>query len=318
MSLSSSARQRVLFLILCFVWGTTWIAMKVGASAVPPGVFAGTRWTVAGLALIAFQLARGETVTVRTNAIGRTVVISLLMISLNQAIVLYSLRHITAGLAAVLTSALIPIALLGFSVISGQETFSRRQAGATALGVAGILVLFGPSALNSERDMLELLGAFGVVVSTLCYAAGTVIARPLMRSVAPVTLAAVTNLIGGVTMLAVSTLVEPGGSAALAGAWGWPARLAWLYLLLAGSLMASVIYFVLVRDWGASRTGTYAFVSPVIAVVIGSGLLDERLRTSDVVGMALMLLAAGLVLQRPRGRCPPGPPARSQRPLDPR
>ena len=76
MSLSSSARQRVLFLILCFVWGTTWIAMKVGASAVPPGVFAGTRWTVAGLALIAFQLARGETVTVRTNAIGRTVVIS--------------------------------------------------------------------------------------------------------------------------------------------------------------------------------------------------------------------------------------------------
>ena len=102
-------------------------------------------------------------------------------------------------------------------------------------------------------------------------------------------------------MLAVSTLVEPGGSAALAGAWGWPARLAWLYLLLAGSLMASIIYFVLVRDWGASRTGTYAFVSPVIAVVIGSGLLDERLRTSDVVGMALMLLAAGLVLQRPRG-----------------
>jgi len=318
MSLSSSARQRVLFLILCFVWGTTWIAMKIGASAVPPGVFAGTRWTMAGVALIAFRLARGETVTIRTNAIGRTLVVALLMISLNQAVTLYSLRHITAGLAAVLTSAVMPVALLGFSVISGQETFSARQAGAIALGVTGILLLFGPSALKGDLDTLELLGAFGVTVSTLCYAAGTVIARPLMRSVAPVPLAAVTNLIGGVTMLAVSALVEPGGSAALAGAWGWPARLAWLYLLLPGSLMASVIYFVLVRDWGASRTGTYAFVSPVIAVVIGSGLFDERLRASDVVGMGLMLVAAGLVLHRPRGRCPPGPPARSPLPLDPR
>jgi drug/metabolite transporter (DMT)-like permease len=60
-----------------------------------------------------------------------------------------------------------------------------------------------------------------------------------------------------------------------------------------------VIYFLLVRDWGASRTGTYAFVSPVVAVVIGTSLFDEKLDLGDVVGMALMLAAAAIVLRRP-------------------
>jgi drug/metabolite transporter (DMT)-like permease len=73
---------------------------------------------------------------------------------------------------------------------------------------------------------------------------------------------------------------------------------AWLYLLLPGSLLSTVIYFLLVRDWGASRTGTYAFVSPVVAVVIGTTLFGEKLDVGDVVGMVLMLGAAAIVLRR--------------------
>jgi drug/metabolite transporter (DMT)-like permease len=81
--------------------------------------------------------------------------------------------------------------------------------------------------------------------------------------------------------------------------WGWRAAIAWLYLLIPGSLLSTVIYFLLVRDWGASRTGTYAFVSPVVAVVIGTSLFGEKLDIGDVVGMVLMLAAAAIVLRRP-------------------
>ena len=91
--------------------------------------------------------------------------------------------------------------------------------------------------------------------------------------------------------------LEPGAIAALHWHWGWPAFLAWLYLLLPGSVMATTIYFQLVRDWGASRTGTYAFVSPVIAVVLGMTLFGEHADWSDLVGMVLMLAAAGLALR---------------------
>jgi drug/metabolite transporter (DMT)-like permease len=292
------ARQRIMFLVLCFVWGTTWLAMKVGIATVPPGVFAGTRWMAAGLALLSWRLVRGAPVRVPFRLRVRLVVVAILMVSLNQVIQLYGLRFVPAGLAAVLSSALTPISLLGFSVMLGQERFHWRQAAAMAVGVAGILVLFGPKALEGTLGSREVLGATGVIVGCLCYSFGSVLARPLMRTMPPADVAAVTNLVGGTLLLLVSLAVEPGAMSALGGHWGWPAFLGWLWLLLPGSLGATIIYFLLVRDWGASRTGTYAFVSPVVTVVIGMWLFGEQVTPFDVMGMLLMLSAAGLVLLR--------------------
>jgi drug/metabolite transporter (DMT)-like permease len=295
---SFASRQRALFAVLCFVWGTTWLAMKIGIAVVPPGVFAGTRWTTAGLMLLLWRWSRGQRLQIPMRLTGRLLLVAVLMVSLNQVIQLYGLRHITAGLAAVLSSALTPIALLGFAVACGQERPSWRQLAAIAVGVAGILVLFGPSAFDGTLDAWQLAGAAGVIVGTLCYSAGSVMARPLMNSLAPAQMAAMTNLIGGVILLVASIVFEPGAFAALIHPWGWPAVFAWLYLLLPGSILSTVIYFLLVRDWGASRTGTYAFVSPVIAVVLGTTLFGERLDIGDVVGMLLMLAAAAIVLRR--------------------
>lgn len=297
-AISMAARQRALFAVLCFVWGTTWLGMKVGIAVVPPGVFAGTRWTVAGLMLLLWRWGRGQRLLIPMRLTGRLVAVALLMVSLNQVIQLYGLRYITAGLACVLSSALTPIALLGFAVAWGQERFAWRQLVALGIGIAGVLVLFGPAALEGKLDVWEVLGAVGVIVGTVCYSAGSVMARPLMNSLAPAQMAAMTNLIGGTMLLVASVVFEPGAAAALIHPWGWQATLAWLYLLLPGSLLSTVIYFLLVRDWGASRTGTYAFVSPVVAVVIGTTLFSEKLDAGDVVGMVLMLGAAAIVLRR--------------------
>ncbi len=296
--LSLAARQRVLFGVLCFVWGTTWLGMKVGIAVVPPGVFAGTRWTVAGLMLLLWRWARGQRLLIPMRLTGRLIIVALLMVSLNQVIQLYGLRYITAGLACVISSALTPIALLGFAVAWGQERFAWRQLVALVIGIAGVFVLFGPAAVEGNLDIWEVLGALGVIIGTLCYSAGSVMARPLMNSLAPAQMAAMTNLIGGVMLLVASIIFEPGAAAALIQPWGWSATFAWLYLLLPGSLLSTVIYFLLVRDWGASRTGIYAFVSPVVAVVIGTSLFHEKLDPGDVIGMVLMLAAAAIVLRR--------------------
>ena len=158
MTLSRTARQRALFPFLCFVWGTTWLAMKVGIATVPPGLFAGSRWTVAGLILLAVRKAQGEPMRVTPRLAGRLVVVAILMVTLNQVIQLYGLKYITAGLAAVISSALTPISLLGFSIALGQERFSPRQLAAVAVGVAGIFMLFGPDALAGTLDDGPSLG----------------------------------------------------------------------------------------------------------------------------------------------------------------
>lgn len=291
-------RQRILFAILCIVWGTTWLALKAGVTFVPPAFFSGTRWTTAGLVLLLWRMARGQSVRVPMRLLGRLILVSLLMVALNAVIQLYGLRFVSSGLAAVISAALTPISLLGFSVLAGQEAFHPRQAWAIALGVLGILILFGPAALAGRLDGAELLGALGVMVGCLCYSLGSVLARPLMRTLPPAQVAASTNFIGGLVLLIGALIFEPGAGAALSGHWGAEAWLAWWYLLLPGSLGATLIYFLLVRDWGASRTGTYAFVSPVIAVLLGVMVFGEHVHVADALGMVLMIAAAGLVLRR--------------------
>ncbi len=292
-----------MFLFICFVWGTTWLAMKVGIATVPPGVFAGLRWLIAGVVLLGFLRWRGERVRPPPRLWPRLIGVSVLIITLNQIIQLYGLKHITAGLAAVISSALTPIALLGFSVALGQERFSPRQLGAIGMGVVGVMTLFGPAALAGTLDGWEIFGAGSVMIACLCYCLGSVLTRGLMRTIAPVQLAGLTNLIGGGILLTASLILEPGAGAAMHLHWGWPAFIAWLYLLIPGALLSTTMYFLLVRDWGASKPGTYAFISPVIAVTIGATLFGEKLDWGDLVGMTLMLAAAGLAL-RPRVSAP--------------
>lgn len=290
-------RQHVMFAYVCFVWGTTWLAMKIGIQSVPPGVFAGLRWTIAGLILIAWLRWRGERILPPPRLAWRLLAVSILLVTLNQVIQLYGLLHITAGLGAVISSGLTPIFLLIFSVGLGQERLSWRQVAAILLGVTGVLMLFGPDALAGELDLWEVIGASGVVIGCLSYSLGSVLTRPMMRTVAPMQLAALTDLIGGGVLLLFAVPLEPGGWAALSFLWGWTAFLAWLYLLVPAALLATTMYFLLVRDWGASRPGTYAFISPVIAVAIGTTVFEEKLDWGKAAGMALMLLGAGFALR---------------------
>jgi drug/metabolite transporter (DMT)-like permease len=290
--------HRAMFACICFVWGTTWLAMKVGIEAVPPGVLAGLRWTAAGSVLLLILRWRGERILPPPRLVPRLLLVSVLLISLNQVIQLYGLKYITAGLAAVISSALTPIALLGFAVAFGQERFTKRQIGALALGAAGVFTLFGPSALAGTLHLSEVGGAMGVTIGCLCYTAGSVMTQPMMRHFGAVQLAGLTDLIGGLALLLASLIFEPGALAAMTFHWGWAPFLAWLYLLIPGSLISTTMYFFLVRDWGASKPGMYAFISPVISVIAGTWLFGEQLNWGAAVGMTLMLAAAGLALRR--------------------
>lgn len=298
MTVSSSTQQRALFALMCVIWGSNWLALKTGAMAVPPAFFSGTRWTAAGLILLAYGWWRGQSLWIGRRLARRMLVVAFLMVSFNAVALLYGLRFVSSGLAAVISSALTPVSLLGFSVLMGQERFSRKQAWATALGVSGIFLLFGPKAFSGRLDAMELLGTTGVLASCLAYSAGSVLARPLMRSLPPVQMAASTNFLGGLMLLAFSFAFEPGARAAASGQWGWAAWAGWFFLLIPGSLGGTIIYFWLVRDWGASRTGTYSFISPVIAVALGMAVFGERVSITDAAGIALMLLAAVLALRR--------------------
>jgi drug/metabolite transporter (DMT)-like permease len=166
------------------------------------------------------------------------------------------------------------------------------------VGVSGVLVLFGPAAFAGTLDPSQVAGALGITAGCSCYCYGSVLTRPIMRTQEPVLLAGITGLTGGIILLLAALALEPGALESMRFHWGWPSFLAWLYLLVPGALLSTTMYFVLVRDWGPSKPGTYAFIAPVIAVAVGWAFFDEELGWADATGMALMLGGAALALRR--------------------
>jgi drug/metabolite transporter (DMT)-like permease len=207
---------------------------------------------------------------------------------------LYGLRLISSGMAAVINSGLTPIFLLIVAVATRQERAGWRQVIAIAVGIAGLLLLFGPQAMVGRLEGWVALGIALVAFATVCNCIGNVLSRPLMRTIPPVHMAAMTNLIGGLVLLVLALPLEPGAWQAARLEWGWPAWLACCWLVFAGSTGASIIFFVLLRDWGASRAGSYSFVSPVVAVLLGMALMGEQLNAMEALGMTLMLAGAAL------------------------
>ncbi len=298
MSISRTVKQRLLFAILCVVWGMTWLAMKAGVNAVPPGIFSALRWTIAGVVLIGWRVARGEPVLTSGRELWRIYLLTLPMLVMNPIIMLYGLLYTSSGLASVLSSALTPIAMVGFAAMLGQERFTARQVGAVLLGVAGILVLYGPKALAGTLGWPEAFGSLAIIFGNMLYCLASVLARPTLRTTPPGQWVAVSNIMGGLTLLVLCVAFEPGAIPALTFHWPASALVGLVFLICAGSLGATIIFFILVRDWGAGRTGTYAFISPIIAVMFGMAVFGETVTVLDTVGMAAMLAAAGLAMRR--------------------
>jgi drug/metabolite transporter (DMT)-like permease len=134
-------------------------------------------------------------------------------------------------------------------------------------------------------------------VSALSYSFGSVLARPLLKTYSAFLLSGLMLLGGGLVLLFGALGFERGATQALSGRWGTAAWAGWIFLVVFGSLMAFTIFLQLVEEWGASRAGAYAFVSPAIAVVLGVLVFDEVVTLVDALGMATMLAGAWLTLK---------------------
>jgi len=295
-------KNQLRFLMLCLIWGSTWIGTKAGIDAVPPLLFAGTRFTAAGLLLLVYGWSIGETGSFKIGDGVRFVAVSILMITLCYGPLFWGMQYIDSGTAAVLEMSLTPIALLCFALLLREETLDLRRILAIALGVSGLIVLFWPSGSNGNASQPEAFvgasfwGAFAVASAAFTYGYGSVLARPLLRAYPAMSVAGITTLIGGVVLLFAALVFEPGAIAAMSGKWGTTAWVGWCFLVIFGSLIGYTTYMRLLRDIGASRAGSYAFVSPVIAVALGAMIFSEQVTAFDIVGIIVMLNGAYLAM----------------------
>lgn len=289
----SRSRNLPKFVVLCLVWGLTWIAVKVGVNTVPPILFAATRFIAAGVVLLGWGVAKGVLVVPQGRNVVRLLVVSLLMITLCYGPLFWGMKFVPSGTAAVLEMSLTPLALLAFGIAFGEERWSLVRFCAMALGITGLAVLFAPEIMGTEIGSTTVFGLTAVAWAAISSAWGSVLARPLISDYGSKFLSGSTTLIGGSCLFVLSLMMEPDTFGAMASLWSWEAIAGWLFLVIFGSLIGYSIYMQLLRDIGPAKAGCFAFVSPAIAVAVGALLAGEGVTLLGITGMILMLLAAG-------------------------
>jgi len=283
-------------LIVYVVWGSTYLAIRVGVETMPPLLMAAVRNLTAGLIMfpIAVRSRRGAAGwPSRAEWLGCAVVGVLLLVA-NGAVGIGE-QTVPSGLAALLV-ATVPLWLIGIDAALNHTRLGPATLAGLALGLAGVGLLSGLGSGHGP-GRISTVGVAVILGAAFMWALGTIMARRVTIPSRPALASGMQLLCGGVVLLALAGAAGEFGSLHLAqvSARSW---LALAYLIVIGSIVAYSAYGIAVRALPTSTVATYAYVNPVIAVLLGTLILNERLTPAMLAGGALIVGAVVLVVRR--------------------
>jgi drug/metabolite transporter (DMT)-like permease len=290
------------------LWGSTYFAIRVGVETLPPLLMAGTRYVVAGLLMYPLALRSGGPevrAADRPRASGwwSAVLVGTLLLAGGNGGVSVGERSVPSGLAALLV-ATVPLWLILIDrILNGTRIGLLAMAGLTA-GVIGVGFLAGPFGGGTGHagvghDAASGSPGTGIVIilfASVSWALGTITSRRVPLPSRPLLATSMQMLAGGVVLLAAAAATGEfsGFDASQVSVASW---LALAYLIGPGSIIAFSAYVVAVRRLPTATVGTYAYVNPIIAVLLGTSFLGEALTASMLAGGALIVVAVALVVR---------------------
>ncbi len=290
---SLRVRLALAYAAICLIWGSTYLAIKVGLSSFDPFFFAGVRYLIATVLLYVIARSLGAQFGGPLRRWLPALGIGVLFIAVSNGLVFWAETRIDSGFTALLitatpvwTAALTPL-------LPGERRLRRLGWLGIALGLAGTTVLLQPW----RASRIELVASLGVEVSAVAWVVGSLWVRRIRHDFHPLALTVAHMAAGAPLLLAVAAL----RGRALVGPVTLRAGLALAYLVLIGSCVAFSAYFYLLRHWEATRVATSTYINPVVAVVLGALLLHEQVSGPMVAGAAIVLAGVALVLHEQRG-----------------
>jgi drug/metabolite transporter (DMT)-like permease len=278
--------------IVYVVWGSTYLAIAIAVQTLPPLLHAGIRFVVAGLLLAAWLAFRRADLRVSRRELGGAAAVGVLMLAGGNGLVVLAERTVPSGIAALIVAS-IPLWIVLYRMIAGERVGRDLLAG-VFLGLAGVAILVVPGGLNGTIDPVGALMLFG---ATLSWALGTFLSPRLDTPRNALVSTSYQMLAAGVVLLVVAL-----GRGELAhvdpATFSTRSLIAFAYLIVFGSLVAYSAYTWLLQNASVSLVSTYAFVNPVVAVVLGALILAEPITTSIVIGAAVIVVAVAFIIVR--------------------
>ena len=294
------------FAIVYFVWGSTFLAIRVGVREVPPFLLAAMRFLIAGIALFLWMRLRG-TPTPRGREWLSAALLAVLIFVLDYGLLFWAERRVPSGVAAVMMATIPLFMALSEILFLGTQRLTPRLALALLIGLAGVAVLVGHS-LGLGESAIDAPGAVALLVAAISWSIASALTRKLpLPSSKPMSSAA-QMLCGGVLLALTSAgLGEFRGFHPLA-----VTRSAWIalaYLTVAGSIIAFTAYVWLIHHESPTKVGTYAYVNPVVAVALGYFFGGETVGARTLLGTLLVLVSVVVITMMPARKRAPEPVA---------
>ena len=285
------------FAIIYFVWGSTFLAIRVGVREVPPFLLAGMRFLVAGVILYGWMRARG-TASPTAREWSAASFLAILIFVLDYGLLFWAERRVPSGIAAVMMATIPAFMALAEIVFLRTQRLTLRLGLALLVGIAGVAVLVGHTVSLGEAPV-DTAGACALIVASISWSVAASLTRKLPLPAAKAMSSGAQMFAGGVLlMLTAALLGEFRGfhvQAVSRGAW-----LALAYLIVAGSIVAFTAYVWLIHHESPTRVGTYAYVNPVVAVLVGYFLGGEAIGPRTIVGTLLVLVSVVVITMTPR------------------
>ena len=279
------------FAIVCMVWGTTYLAIRVAVETIPPLLLTAMRFIVAGLVMLGIARARGEAIPTKQSTLVNLALVGFLMVGIGNLAVVWAEQWVPSGLAALfVATAPFWMALLEL-FRSGGERVDARGAIGLMIGFAGVAMLVTPKGAGGAYDVHFVIGALVMQLGSLAWQLGSLRSKYSLKNVPLLASASLQMLFGGIMVGIVGFLI------------GEPARLrftprtflALAYLTIFGSIIAYSAYVYALAHMRTSQSSLYAYVNPVVAVILGWLILHESLTWVSVLAMCVILMGVALV-----------------------
>ena len=270
--------------IVSFFWGTTYIASRVGAQHMPGFYMAGLRQFLSGLILTVFFLAKGYKLP-DWDSIKKISVQGIFLLCIANGLLTWAVEYISGGLAAII-AALVPLFIALFSVwLSKGAKISRWMIIGLIIGFAGVVTIFYDYATEIKSSSF-LFGVGLALISVVSWSFGTVYSSKQKNSTSILFSVGLQMLIAGVIMLIVCGITGKYVNIVSAGEASWEAL---LYLIFFGSLLAYSAYVFAISKLPPTLVSIYAYINPIVAVLLGWLLLSEKMNVNMIIGTLITL-----------------------------
>ncbi|KXG74199.1 EamA family transporter [Thermotalea metallivorans] len=289
MATNKEERKVILaYLCVCIVWGSTYLAIRIGVSEFPPAIFAGIRFVVAGLLMVGFAWLKGLEFPKTPIDIRRIAVVGLFLLLGGNGLVVWAEQWVHSGIASLLVATVPLFMAILELMLPNRKSIGFKGWSGLILGFAGVVLLVFT---HSDSGAIDLKGALILLTGTLMWAMGSIYSKSFQASGSIVSHIGIEMLAGGIGLSIVGMIlgetsrfhVTLRGIGAL------------LYLIFFGSILAYSCYIYILQKWPAAKAGTYAYVNPPVAVLLGSLILDEPLSFHVIASTGVILMGVFLV-----------------------